>query len=142
MLIKELNQLKPGDYVVHHDHGIGQFAGLLRADINGKPQEVIKLVYKGGDIIFVNISSLHKIAKYHGKDDTQPTLSKLGTGAWERLKERTKTKVKDIARDLIRLYAKRLEQKTHKINKAQLENISAELAKASEFDLLNTFKVL
>ena len=111
MLIKELNQLKPGDYVVHHDHGIGQFAGLLRADINGKPQEVIKLVYKGGDIIFVNISSLHKIAKYHGKDDTQPTLSKLGTGAWERLKERTKAKVKDIARDLIKLYALRLEQK-------------------------------
>ena len=111
MLIKELNSLKPGDFVVHHDHGVGQFAGLLTTNINGKPQEVIKLIYKGGDIIFVNISSLHKISKYRGKEGIDPTLSKLGTGAWERLKERTKTKVKDIARDLIRLYAKRLEQK-------------------------------
>lgn len=111
MLIKELNQLKPGDYVVHHDHGVGQFAGLLKTEINGKPQEVIKLIYKGGDIIFVNISSLHKIAKYRGKDGIDPALSKLGTGAWERLKERTKSKVKDIARDLIKLYARRLEQK-------------------------------
>ncbi len=111
MLIKELNQLKPGDYVVHHDHGVGQFAGLLKTEINGKPQEVIKLIYKGGDIIFVNISSLHKIAKYRGKDGIDPALSKLGTGAWEHLKERTKSKVKDIARDLIKLYARRLEQK-------------------------------
>ena len=111
MLIKELNSLKPGDFVVHHDHGVGQFAGLLTTNINGKPQEVIKLIYKGGDIIFVNISSLHKISKYRGKEGVDPMLSKLGTGAWERLKERTKTKVKDIARDLIRLYAKRLEQK-------------------------------
>lgn len=111
MLIKELNQLKQGDYVVHHDHGVGQFAGLLKTEINGKPQEVIKLIYKGGDIIFVNISSLHKIAKYRGKEGIDPALSKLGTGAWERLKERTKSKVKDIARDLIKLYAKRLEQK-------------------------------
>lgn len=110
MLLKELNQLKQGDFVVHLDHGIGQFGGLLKTEINGQQQEVIKLIYKGNDIIFVSINSLHKISKYRGKEGTEPSLSKLGTGAWERLKERTKSKVKDIARDLIKLYAKRLEQ--------------------------------
>lgn len=111
MLLKEINQLKVGDFVVHHDHGIGQFGGLLKTEIHGKPQEVIKITYKGGDIIFVSIYSLHKISKYRGKEGTEPALSKLGTGAWERMKERTKSKVKDIARDLIKLYAKRLEEK-------------------------------
>ncbi|MDR1544926.1 MAG: transcription-repair coupling factor [Prevotellaceae bacterium] len=110
MLLKELNLLKHGDFVVHIDHGIGRFGGLLKTNINGKPQEVIKLLYKGDDIIFVSINSLHKIAKYKGSEGVEPTLSKLGTGAWERLKERTKNKVKDIARDLIKLYAQRLEQ--------------------------------
>ena len=111
MLLKEINSLKQGDFVVHHDHGIGQFAGLLKTEIQGKQQEVIKIVYRGGDIIFVGLSSLHKISKYRGKEGVSPSLSKLGTGAWEKLKERTKTKVKDIARDLIKLYAKRLEEK-------------------------------
>ncbi|PID94987.1 MAG: transcription-repair coupling factor [Bacteroidales bacterium] len=111
MLLKEINQLKIGDLVVHHDHGIGQFSGLLKTEINGRQQEVIKLIYRGGDIVFVNISSLHKISKYRGKESVSPSLSKLGTGAWERLKERTKNKVKDIARDLIKLYSQRLSQK-------------------------------
>jgi transcription-repair coupling factor (superfamily II helicase) len=111
MLLKELNQLKQGDFVVHHDHGVGQFGGLLTTDINGRQQEVIKLIYRDDDIIFVSINSLHKIAKYRGKEGIAPTLNKLGTGAWERLKERTKSRVKDIARDLIKLYAQRLNQK-------------------------------
>jgi transcription-repair coupling factor (superfamily II helicase) len=110
MLLKDLNMLKLGDFVVHIDHGIGRFGGLLKTDINGKKQEVIKLFYKGDDIIFVSINALHKISKYRGKEGVEPQLSKLGTGAWERLKERTKAKVKDIARDLIKLYAQRLEQ--------------------------------
>ncbi|MDR2684370.1 MAG: transcription-repair coupling factor [Prevotellaceae bacterium] len=110
MLLKELNLLKQGDFVVHIDHGIGRFGGLLKTNINGKQQEVIKLLYKGDDIIFVSINSLHKISKYKGSEGVEPQLSKLGTGAWERLKERTKNKVKDIARDLIKLYAQRLEQ--------------------------------
>jgi len=110
MLLKELNLLQIGDFVVHIDHGVGRFAGLLKTEINGKKQEVIKLNYRGNDVIFVSINSLHKISKYKGSEGTEPQLSKLGTGAWERLKERTKSKVKDIARDLIKLYAQRLEQ--------------------------------
>jgi len=110
MLLKELNLLQIGDFVVHIDHGVGRFAGLLKTEINGKSQEVIKLTYRGNDVIFVSINSLHKISKYKGSEGVEPQLSKLGTGAWERLKERTKSKVKDIARDLIKLYAQRLEQ--------------------------------
>jgi transcription-repair coupling factor (superfamily II helicase) len=109
--LKELNQFKSGDYIVHTDHGIGQFGGLVRTEVNGRLQEAVKLIYKNNDIIFVSIHSLHKLSRYKGKDGEPPALNKLGTGAWERMKDRTKKKVKDIARDLIRLYAKRKEQK-------------------------------
>ena len=109
--LKELNQFSTGDYIVHIDHGIGQFGGLVRTDVNGKLQEAVKLIYKNNDIIFVSIHSLHKLSKYKGKDGEPPTLNKLGTGAWEKMKERTKKKVKDIARDLIKLYAARKDEK-------------------------------
>jgi transcription-repair coupling factor (superfamily II helicase) len=109
--MKELNMLHPGDYVVHIDHGIGKFAGLVRTEINGKMQEVIRLVYKNNDSLLVNIHSLHRISKYKGKDGSEPTLNKLGTGAWQKMKNRTKAKVKDIAKELIALYAERLAEK-------------------------------
>ena len=109
--LKEINQLQVGDYVVHVDHGIGQFAGLVTTNFHGRPQESIKLVYKGGDTIFVSIHNLHRISKYKGREGSEPTISRLGSGAWERMKERTKDKVKDIARDLIQLYATRKQQK-------------------------------
>ena len=108
--LKELNQLQVGDYVVHSDHGIGRFGGLVTTGVNGKPQEMIKLIYRDGDTIFVSIHNLHRICKYKGKEGTPPTVSRVGSGAWERLKERTKDKVKEIARDLIRLYATRKQQ--------------------------------
>ena len=111
MTLKEINQLQIGDYVVHIDHGIGKFAGLMVAENNGKRQEVIKLLYQNDDAIFVSIHGLHRISKYKGKDGEPPRINKLGTGAWERLKERTKAKVKDIARDLIQLYAARKAEK-------------------------------
>lgn len=110
--LKELNQFTIGDYIVHIDHGVGQFGGLVRTEVNGKIQEVIKLIYLNNDIIFVSIHSLHKLSKYKGKDSGEsPKLNKLGTGAWERMKEKTKSKVKDIARDLIILYSKRKDEK-------------------------------
>ena len=111
MTLKELNQFQVGDYLVHIDHGIGTFGGLVRTDVNGKTQEMVKMIFQNGDFIFVSIHSLHRIAKYKGKDGEPPKISKLGSGAWERLKERTKAKVKDIARDLIRLYARRKQEK-------------------------------
>jgi transcription-repair coupling factor (superfamily II helicase) len=107
MTLKELNQFQIGDYMVHVDHGVGTFGGLVRTNVNGKMQEMVKLVYKDDDIIFVSIHSLHRISKYKGKEGEAPRINKLGSGAWERLKERTKSKVKDIARELIKLYAKR-----------------------------------
>lgn len=110
--LKELNQFTSGDYIVHIDHGVGQFGGLVRMEVNGKIQEVIKLIYQNNDAIFVSIHSLHKLSKYKGKDSGEsPKLNKLGTGAWERMKEKTKSKVKDIARDLIILYSKRKQEK-------------------------------
>ena len=112
--LKELNQFEPGDYVVHIDHGIGKFAGLVRIPNGNTTQEVIKLVYQNDDVVFVSIHSLHKISKYKGKEGEQPRLSKLGTGAWEKMKERTKTKIKDIARDLIKLYSQRKQEKGFK----------------------------
>lgn len=112
LTLKELNQFSNGDYIVHIDHGIGQFGGLVRTEVNGKMQEAIKLIYQNSDIIFVSIHSLHKLSKYKGKESGEPPkLSKLGTGAWEKMKERTKAKVKDIARDLIMLYSKRKQEK-------------------------------
>lgn len=109
--LKEINQLQVGDYVVHVDHGIGQFMGLVTTNFHGRSQESIKLVYKGGDTVFVSIHNLHRISKYKGREGSEPTISRLGSGAWERMKERTKDKVKDIARDLIQLYATRKKQK-------------------------------
>ena len=109
--LKEINQFEPGDYVVHVDHGIGQFAGLVRVPNGDKTQEMIKLVYGNNDVVFVSIHSLHKVSKYKSKDGEPPRLNKLGTGAWEKLKDKTKTKIKDIARDLIKLYSKRKEEK-------------------------------
>lgn len=109
--LKELNQFTPGDYVVHTDHGVGRFAGLVRIPNGNTTQEVMKLVYKNEDVVFVSIHSLHKVSKYKGKDGEAPTLNKLGTGAWEKLKDRTKKKIKDIARDLIKLYSQRREEK-------------------------------
>ncbi|MCP9611212.1 transcription-repair coupling factor [Coprobacter tertius] len=113
LTLKELNQFEPGDYIVHIDHGVGKFGGLIRTEINGRMQEVIKLIYQNDDIIFVSIHALHKLAKYRGKEGEPPRINKLGTGAWERMKEKTKSKMKDIARDLIKLYAKRREEKGH-----------------------------
>ncbi|MDR1380824.1 MAG: transcription-repair coupling factor [Tannerella sp.] len=109
--LKELSQFSTGDYIVHTDHGIGQFGGLVRMDAGGKLQEAVKLTYKNSDAIFVSIHSLHKLSKYKGRDGEPPVLSRLGTGAWEKMKERTKKKVKDIARDLIKLYAQRKNEK-------------------------------
>jgi len=105
--LKELSNFNPGDYVVHIDHGVGRFGGLITTEINGKRQEVIKLFYKDDDLLFVSIHSLHKISRYKSKEGDPPRINKLGTGAWHTLKERTKKKVKDIARELIALYAKR-----------------------------------
>ncbi len=114
--LKELSQFEPGDYVVHIDHGVGKFAGLIRIPNGNSTQEVIKLVYQNDDVVFVSIHSLHKISKYKGKEGEQPRISKLGTGAWERMKERTKNKIKDIARDLIKLYSRRRQEKGFKFS--------------------------
>ena len=109
--LREINQLQVGDYVVHSDHGIAKFGGLVTTPVNGKPQEMIKLNYRDGANVFVSIHNLHRISKYKGREGSEPTIARLGSGAWERLKERTKDKVKDIARDLIKLYATRKQQK-------------------------------
>ncbi len=105
--IKELTGLHPGDFIVHVDHGIGQFGGLEKIEINGGWQEAIKLVYRDMDTLFVSIHSLHRISKYKGKDGETPKMYKLGSGAWQKLKLKTKSKIKDIAKDLIVLYANR-----------------------------------
>lgn len=105
--LKELNKLEIGDYVTHIDHGIGRFGGLQKIQVEGKPQEAIKLVYGDRDILYVSIHSLHKISKFNGKDGTPPKIYKLGSGAWKKLKEKTKSRVKKIAFDLIKVYAKR-----------------------------------
>ena len=107
LTLKEILALQPGDYVVHIDHGVGQFSGLQKIDVNGKEQEAIRLTYKGGDILYVSIHSLHRISKFTGKEGTAPAMDKLGSNAWQNLKRKTKTKVKEIAFDLIKLYAKR-----------------------------------
>ncbi len=107
LTLKELQGLHPGDYIVHIDHGVGIFGGLEKMEVNGKAQECIRLVYRDNDVLYVNIHNLHKISKFRGKDSEQPRLYKLGTAAWQNLKQSTKKKVKDIARDLILLYAQR-----------------------------------
>ena len=111
--LRELSRIETGDYIVHIDHGIGRFGGLVRTNVNGSMQEMIKLIYAGDDIIFVSIHALHKLSKYRGKEGEPPRVSKLGSGAWNRLKERTKSKMKEIARDLIALYAARRLEKGH-----------------------------
>ena len=107
MTVAELNQLRPGDYVVHIDHGVGRFDGLVKINENGKVHEAIKLVYKDGDVLFVNVHSLHRISRYKSGDGEPPKIYKLGNGAWQKLKSATKKAVKDISRQLIALYAKR-----------------------------------
>ncbi len=118
LTLKEIQQFAVGDYVVHIDHGVGRFGGLVRVPTNtigpnGQPgwQEMIKISYQNEDTVYVSIHALHKISKYKGKEGEAPRINKLGTGAWERMKERVKTKVKDIARDLIRLYSQRMKEK-------------------------------
>lgn len=107
LTIKDLYGLKPGDYVTHIDHGVGRFDGLEKINNEGKMQEAIRLVYKDGDLLYISIHSLHRISKFTGKEGTVPSLNRLGTNAWNKLKEKTKKRVKDIARDLIKLYAER-----------------------------------
>lgn len=110
LTLKELHGLNPGDYVTHIDHGVGRFAGLEKIEVNGKFQEAVKLFYKDNDILYVSIHSLHRIAKYSGGEGVEPKMNKLGTATWQNLKNKTKGKVKDIAKDLIKLYAKRKAQ--------------------------------
>jgi transcription-repair coupling factor (superfamily II helicase) len=105
--LKEIYDLKPGDFVTHIDHGVGRFDGLEMIDVNGRQQEAIRLIYKDSDLLYISIHSLHRISKYIGKDGTVPTLDRLGSNAWKNLKSRTKKRVKDIARELIKLYAQR-----------------------------------
>lgn len=105
--LKELNSLQYGDFVAHIDHGIGQFGGLQKIEVNGKMQEAIKLTYKDSDVLYVSIHSLHKISRYTGKEGTAPSLHKLGSATWKKLKQKTKTRVRELAFDLIKLYAKR-----------------------------------
>ncbi len=105
--LKEIYDLQPGDYVTHIDHGIGRFDGLEKIENNGKQQEAIRLIYQNNDILYVSIHSLHRISKYVGKEGTAPSLNKLGSNVWNKLKSKTKQRVKDIAKDLIKLYAER-----------------------------------
>ena len=111
LTLKDIHNLKKGDFVTHIDFGVGQFSGLEKIDNNGKQQEAIRLLYKNNDVLYVSIHSLHRIAKYSGKEGTQPTLNKLGSPAWNKLKAKTKSKVKELAFDLIKLYAERKKKK-------------------------------
>jgi len=108
--LKTLRDLQPGDFVTHLDHGVGRYSGLEKMEINGKVQEAVRIVYKDSDILYVNINSLHKIAKYTGKEGSVPKINKLGSDVWNKLKEKTKSKVKEVAFDLIKLYAQRKAQ--------------------------------
>ncbi|MCD6062393.1 MAG: transcription-repair coupling factor [Flavipsychrobacter sp.] len=105
--IRALKELQPGDYVTHIDHGVGLYSGLQKIEVNGAMQEAVRIIYRDNDVLYVNINSLHKISKYTGKEGTKPKVNKLGSDAWEKLKNKTKKQVKDIATDLIKLYAKR-----------------------------------
>ena len=105
--LSQLAELEVGDYVTHIDHGIGRFGGLQKIDVDGRLQEAVKLIYAGGDILYVSIHSFHKIAKYSGKEASQPRVDRLGSGAWKALKDRAKKRVKQVAFDLIKLYAAR-----------------------------------
>ena len=105
--IRALKELQPGDYVTHIDHGVGVYSGLQKIEVNGAMQEAVRIIYRDNDVLYVNINSLHKISKYTGKEGTKPKVNKLGSDAWEKLKNKTKKQVKDIASGLIKLYAKR-----------------------------------
>lgn len=105
--LKALRELQPGDYVTHIDHGVGVYSGLQKIEVSGNMQEAVRIIYKDNDVLYVNINSLHKISKYTGKEGSPPKVNKLGSDAWEKLKNKTKRQVKDIAADLIKLYAKR-----------------------------------
>ena len=107
MTINELNALRMGDYIVHIDHGVGQYGGLVKTHVGNRTQEAVKLIYKDGDVVFVSIHSLHRISKFKSHDGEPPKIYKLGSKAWENLKRNTKSKVKDIAEDLIKLYSER-----------------------------------
>ena len=107
MTLKELFELQPGDYVTHIDYGVGRFSGLEKTTVDGKSQELIRLIYKGGDVLYISIHGLHKISRYVGREGEPPQLNRLGSNTWQVLKQKTKRQVKDIARDLIALYAKR-----------------------------------
>jgi len=111
LMLKALRELKKGDFVTHIDHGVGTYSGLEKIEVRGKLQEAIRIIYRDNDLLYVNINSLHKISKYVGKDGTVPKINKLGSDAWEQLKRKTKKKVKDIAKELIKLYAERKAQK-------------------------------
>ena len=111
--VRLLRDLQPGDFVTHIDHGIGKFSGLQKVDIGGQQQEAVRLIFKNNDLLYVSIHSLHKIAKYVGRDGEEPQLSKIGSDAWKQLKARTKKKIKDIAAELIKLYARRRAAKGH-----------------------------
>jgi len=110
LTLRTLRELQPGDFVTHIDHGVGAFSGLQKIEVNGRLQEAVRIIYKDSDILYVNINSLHKIAKYTGKEGTVPKINKLGSDVWNKLKDKTKAKVKEIAFDLIKLYAKRKAQ--------------------------------
>jgi len=110
LTLKTLRELQPGDYVSHIDHGVGVYSGLQKIEANGRMQEAVRIQYKDGDLLYVNISSLHKISKYSGKEGSIPKMNKLGSDVWNKLKEKTKKQVKDIASDLIKLYAQRKSQ--------------------------------
>ncbi|MBV9961833.1 MAG: transcription-repair coupling factor [Parafilimonas sp.] len=110
LTLRTLKELQPGDFVTHIDHGVGTYSGLQKLEVNGKLQEAVRIIYKDGDILYVNINSLHKISKFTGKEGTAPKINKLGSDVWNKLKEKTKTRVKEIAFDLIKLYAQRKAQ--------------------------------
>lgn len=110
LTLKEIYSLNKGDYVTHIDHGVGQFSGLETIDVNGKPQEAVRLVYKDGDVLYISIHSLHRIAKFTGQEGSVPKLHKIGAKTWENTKNKTKTRIKELAFDLIQLYAKRKSQ--------------------------------
>ena len=113
MSLKMLRELQPGDFVTHIDHGVGRYSGLEKIEINGHKQESLRLFYQNNDVLYVSINSLHKISKFKGKGGTPPKLSKIGGDAWKKLKSTTKRKVKDMAKELIKLYAKRKASKGH-----------------------------
>ncbi|WP_281616040.1 transcription-repair coupling factor [Flammeovirga sp. SubArs3] len=117
MTLKELRELKAGDFVVHMDHGVGRFAGMEKTEVNGREQESIRLVYRDNDLLYLSLHSLHKISKYSGQEGRQPTVSKLGSPEWENKKKRAKKRVKDIASELISLYAKRRESQGYQFDK-------------------------